>query len=73
MKTSAWQIPRPITQAPIKTNAPYGPCLLSPGPINGADWALVEWDGEAWWTLDGEYRLEPTHYVLLPPRSVLEC
>jgi hypothetical protein len=72
MKHSSWQPPSPIAQAPIKKCHHYGPCILSPG-INGFDWVIGEWDGEKWWTIDGEYCLKPTHYSLLPSRSVLEC
>jgi hypothetical protein len=72
MNNSEWRPPRPIAQAPIDKDHHYGPCILSPG-INGSDWAIGEWDGEAWWTLDGESRLEPTHYSPLPSRSSLDC
>jgi hypothetical protein len=72
MNRSLWQPPRPIAQAPIDKDHGYGPCLLSPG-INGNAWVVGEWDGEDWWTLDGETRLEPSHYALLPARSSLDC
>jgi hypothetical protein len=71
MKNPSWQPPRPIAQAPIEKADHYGPWLLSPG-ANGDDWALGKWMGEGWWTLDGEHPLAPTHYFLLPPRSVID-
>jgi hypothetical protein len=63
--------PQPIADAPVKPNESYGPCLVSPG-VNGYDWALSEWDGQAWFTLDGDIRLTPRFYVLLPPVSLLD-
>jgi hypothetical protein len=67
-----WRPPRPIAQAPLTAGRGYGPCLLSPG-IDGFDWIIGEWDGESWWSLDGERRLAPSHYLLLPSRSALDC
>jgi len=60
----------PIAKAPTKPNEIYGPCLVSPG-VNGSDWALSEWDGSDWFTLDGECRLKPCFYIPLPPISSL--
>jgi hypothetical protein len=60
---------RPISEAPVKEDEPYGPCLLTPGR-NGRDWVIGEWDGKGWHDLDNG-PIEPTHYLLLPERSEL--
>jgi hypothetical protein len=61
---------KPIADAPVKKGKPFGPCLLAPG-IDGNDYAVGEWDGEDWFTLDGDRRLSPSFYELLPPLSSL--
>lgn len=53
-----------IDTAPIKPGEPFGPCLLSPG-INRR-WTTGGWDGDGWFTDDGDVELQPRQYALLP-------
>jgi len=58
----------PISEAPVRRNRQFGPCLLTPGPEQSR-WTIGYWDGGGWVTVNFDERLEPRFFLLLgtPP------
>ena len=65
----SWTI-RPISEASLQPGEKSGPYLVSPG-INGRDWIVGFFDGEEWYNLAGEIKLDPRYFAPLPSADEL--
>jgi hypothetical protein len=50
-----------VGAAPVVRGRELGPCALH----DGVDWVLGYWNGDSWWTIEGD-PITPLVFVVLP-------